>query len=160
MGFVKHHVKSVHEGHKFQCPHCEQKSAHKSNLQQHIKSIHEGQNFLCPQCEYKATQKGNLQVHIKSVHEGQKFQCAHCEYRATQKGNLQRHIISVHEGQMFPCPWRCFGCFEDQHLFSCPTCFSSGFFFFTFTKKVSSLFKDNFSFSANPRDNIRDGHRE
>ena len=73
MGSEKHHVKSVYEGQKFQCPHCEHKSTQKSNLLQHIKSIHEGQKFPCPQCEYKATRKGHLQTHIKSVHEGQKI---------------------------------------------------------------------------------------
>ena len=45
----------------------------KGNLQTHIKSVHEGQKFQCQHCEYKATLKGNLQRHIKSVHKGLKF---------------------------------------------------------------------------------------
>ena len=68
MGFEKHYVKSVHEGQKFQCPHCAHKSTLKSNLLQHIKSIHEGQKFPCSQCEYKSTKKTLLQKHVKSVH--------------------------------------------------------------------------------------------
>merc|ERR1711884_758069 len=66
------------------------------DLQTHIKSVHEGQKFQCPQCEYKATRKGHLQTHIKSVHEGQKFHCPQCEYKATRIDSLQRHIKSVH----------------------------------------------------------------
>ena len=33
-----------------------------------MKSVHEGLKFPCPHCEYQATQKGNLQTHIKSSH--------------------------------------------------------------------------------------------
>ena len=62
MVFEKHHVKSVHEGQKFQCPHCEHKSTQKSNLQQHIKSIHEGKKFTCPHCGSTFTQKEHLQT--------------------------------------------------------------------------------------------------
>ena len=72
-------------------------------LQTHIKSVHEGQKIPCPHCEYKATRKGNLQTHIKSVHEGKKFPCPHFEHKATDKANLRRHIKSVHIGQNFPC---------------------------------------------------------
>ena len=45
----------------------------KGTFQRHIKSVHEGQKFQCPHCEYKATWKGDLQKHIKSIHLGQKF---------------------------------------------------------------------------------------
>ena len=99
MGFEKNHVKSVHEGQKFQCPHCEHKATQRSHLQTHIKSVHEGQKFQCPHCEHKATEKGNLKKHIRSVHEGQKFTCKHCEYKASWRGDLQRHIKSIHEGR-------------------------------------------------------------
>ena len=44
MGFEKHNVKSVHEGQKFQCPHCEYKATFKWSLQKHIKSVHQGQS--------------------------------------------------------------------------------------------------------------------
>ena len=98
------HIKSIHEGQKFQCPHCEHQATRKGHLMTHIKSVHEGQKFPCPHCEYRATQNENLQTHIKSVHEGQKFQCPQCEYKATWKTNLQTHIKSVHEGQKFQCP--------------------------------------------------------
>ena len=84
MGFEKNHVKSVHEGQKFQCPHCEHNANQKSSIQRHIKSVHEGQKFQCPECEHKATKKGNLQTHIKSVHEGKKFQCPHCKYKVIE----------------------------------------------------------------------------
>ena len=62
------------------------------------KSVHEGQKFQCPHCEHKATKRSHLQTHIKSVHEGQKLPCPHCEHKATQKGDLKKHIKSIHEG--------------------------------------------------------------
>ena len=97
-------VKSVHEGEKFKCTHCEYKVIQKGDLQRHMKSLHEGQKFQCPQCEYKAAYKGYLQTHVKSVHEGRKFQCPHCEHKATRKEHLKAHMKTVHEGQKFQCP--------------------------------------------------------
>ena len=49
-----------------------------------VKSVHEGEKFKCTHCEYKAIQKGDLQRHMKSLHEGQKFQCPQCEYKSNQ----------------------------------------------------------------------------
>ena len=68
---------------EYLCSQCEYKATQKGTLGRHIKSVHEGQKFQCPQCEYKTTWKGQLQIHIKSIHEGQKFQCPQCEYKAT-----------------------------------------------------------------------------
>ena len=41
----------------------------KESLQKHIKSVHEGKKFQCPHCKYKASTKSTLQKHMKSVHE-------------------------------------------------------------------------------------------
>ena len=40
----------------------------KGNLHKHIKSVHEGQKFECTQCKYKATNKTLIQKHEKSAH--------------------------------------------------------------------------------------------
>lgn len=72
----------------------------KGHLQTHIKSVHEGLKFQCPQCEHKATRERNLHMHIKSVHEGLKFQCPHCDHKATQNSSLKEHIKSIHEGEV------------------------------------------------------------
>ena len=89
-------MQSVHEGKKFQCPHCEHKATQKGSLQRHIKSVHEGQRSPCMHCQYKATDKWDLKKHIQSVHEGRKYPCTHCQYKATTKGSLQRHMKSIH----------------------------------------------------------------
>ena len=91
-------MKSVHEGHKFPCPHCEYKATKNGNLQTHIKSVHEGQKFPCPQCDYKAAWKSIVQKHIKTDHENKKFLCTQCKYQATERGILKKHINSVHKG--------------------------------------------------------------
>ena len=77
---------------------CDHKATEKRHLQTHIKSVHEGQKFQCPQFEYKATEKGNLQKHIKSVHEGQTFACtlAHCDYQTKWKNTLVKHKKKKH----------------------------------------------------------------
>ena len=45
MGFEKDHVNSVHKDQKIPCQQCEYKATQKGNLQTHIKSVHEGQKF-------------------------------------------------------------------------------------------------------------------
>ena len=62
-----------------------------------MESIHEGVKFQCPHCDYKATTKSSCNVHIRAIHEGIKFQCPSCSYKATQKNDLKRHIKSQHE---------------------------------------------------------------
>ena len=94
-------MKSVHEGQKFLCPHCDYKGKWQANLHAHIKSVHEGQKFPCPQCDYKATAKNSLQTHMKSIHEGIKLPRPHCDYKATRKGHLKGHIKSKHEEEEY-----------------------------------------------------------
>ena len=38
-GSLKTHISTIHEGQKFQCPHCEHKSAYKGDLQRHIQGV-------------------------------------------------------------------------------------------------------------------------
>ena len=38
-----------------------------------IKSVHEGQKFPCPHCEHKATQKEGLLSHITATHKDERF---------------------------------------------------------------------------------------
>ena len=61
--------KSVHDGIKHPCPHCDYQSAQKGSLNRHIQAVHEGIKHLCPYCDYQATTKGSLKRHIKSAHE-------------------------------------------------------------------------------------------
>ena len=95
---LQRHIKSVHEGHQFQCSHCEYRATQKHYLQTHIKSLHEGLTFAfaCTQCNYKAKWKNDLPTHIKSVHEGQTFSCTHCIYQTKWKHDLVKHKKKKH----------------------------------------------------------------
>ena len=63
----------------------------KRNLQLHVKSVHDGVKYNCERCDYKATTKSSLCmyiVHVQSIHEGVKYNCKICDYKATQASDL------------------------------------------------------------------------
>ena len=62
----------------------------------HYRSIHEGIKYPCNHCDYQATGSDNLTTHIQSKHEGIKYPCDRCDYQATQKSNLTRHKKARH----------------------------------------------------------------
>lgn len=66
---VTRHARQVHDGPKpLTCPHCEYKTADRSNFKKHVELHVSPRQFLCPVCEYAASKKCNLQYHIKSRH--------------------------------------------------------------------------------------------
>ena len=50
------------------------------DLERHIRSVHEGMKYSCGHCEYQATQKGHLEQHRRSVHEAMKYACGQCKH--------------------------------------------------------------------------------
>ena len=54
---------------------CEYNATPKYKLRVHVKSVHEGVKYDCDVCDYKATTKSYLQLHVKSVHDGLKYDC-------------------------------------------------------------------------------------
>ena len=69
----------------------------------HYRSIHEGIKYPCNHCDYQATQQTHLQKHIQSVHEGIRYPCNQCDYQATQQCHLQRHIAAKHSNNILQC---------------------------------------------------------
>ena len=65
-------------------------------MKNHIKSVHEGVKYDCDQCEKQYTEKGNLTRHVKSTHNSVKHACDYCQIPFTIKGNLDRHIQKMH----------------------------------------------------------------
>ena len=53
----------------FGCNKCGAVFRFRIGLSQHIKSVHEGVKYDCNQCDYRATQQSHLTQHIHSVHE-------------------------------------------------------------------------------------------
>lgn len=66
---VTRHARQVHNGPKpLTCPHCDYKTADRSNFKKHVELHINPRQFLCPVCDYAASKKCNLQYHIKSRH--------------------------------------------------------------------------------------------
>ena len=63
----------------YQCTECESGFTKRSYMLRHLRSQHEGIKFNCKQCDYEATQNHNLQKHIQSEHEGIKYICANVQ---------------------------------------------------------------------------------
>ena len=50
------------------CPQCDHVASHVDSLKCHIKSVHEGIRYQCDQCAHAATSVGNLNKHKKRMH--------------------------------------------------------------------------------------------
>ena len=51
------------------CNQCESVYVNKTGLNTHMKSVHEGVKYECNQCNYKATTKGSHKCHTQTVHK-------------------------------------------------------------------------------------------
>ena len=80
----------------YKCNDCKFKSAHKGALTCHIRTKHEGLRFNCNQCGYQATKKQHLIRHIESKHEEIKHPCQFCGYEANSKDSLRNHNKAKH----------------------------------------------------------------
>ena len=79
-----------------ECKQCLKSFSNQHILKNHIKSVHEGLKYDCDQCEKQYTEKGNLARHVKSIHNSVKHACDYCQIPFTIKGNLDRHIQKMH----------------------------------------------------------------
>ena len=111
--YLAQHIKSIHEGIKFQCEvmGCNYEANIRTSILKHLKSVHEDVKFKypCDQCGYRARQKSNLQKHTQRKHKKEakhkKFQCEvfGCTFESDSKQGTLRHIRSIHEGVNYPC---------------------------------------------------------
>jgi len=104
-GGLNLHIRSVHEGVRYQCEICDHKSTTKGDLKVHVQSIHEGVRHQCEVCDFKSTTKSGLGVHVRTVHEGVRYPCNICDYQATERSKLNKHIRFKHEGIGFSCDY-------------------------------------------------------
>ena len=56
------------EGERIQCDECHQTFKCRGSKNQHKRSIHEGRKYPCNHCDYQAPQSGTLTRHIRSKH--------------------------------------------------------------------------------------------
>ena len=75
----------------------------KSTLTKRKRSVHEGVKYACNHCDFEGTTQTGLKIHNESKHEGVKYTCDQCDYQATTRNNLTLHIQSKHEGVKYAC---------------------------------------------------------
>ena len=80
----------------YHCEQCDYQGARAESLQDHVKSKHEGIKYQWQQCDYKAIGQANLRQHIKSIPEGIKYECQQCDYRANFPAALRIHKETKH----------------------------------------------------------------
>jgi hypothetical protein len=69
-----------------------------SSLKRHIKSLHDGVRYNCDKCSFSAKFSGELRDHKKVKHEGLKFICNLCEFQTTSKTFLYNLNLTIHKG--------------------------------------------------------------
>jgi hypothetical protein len=104
---VKKHVKSIHEGIKFNCGICNKGFTQNNNLERHVLRVHEGikevyEKKKCNICN-ETILWGHLKRHMETVHEKKTLQCNFCDAIFYRVDRLQFHLGTVHEESKFEC---------------------------------------------------------
>src|SRR3989344_5579571 len=76
----------------YQCPLCNQKTLHKSNMVKHIFTHSKVKNFPCPLCCHAASRQFDLDTHIHSQHPNEKpYACILCGFTTAKFSELKEH---------------------------------------------------------------------
>ena len=94
---MQRHIRSVHQGVRYNCPECDKFFTQERNMKMHVKVIHLRETILsCDQCEYTTLWKDSMHQHIKTKHEGVAYECHICLKSLSSQRQLQKHIEVVH----------------------------------------------------------------
>ncbi|CAH1976883.1 unnamed protein product [Acanthoscelides obtectus] len=87
----------------YECPYCEHKTTHKSNLYAHLSKHSELLFSICIHCNAKLKSTQRLNDHIVRKHpefiasvSAKIHECKHCKFKTTMKSDWVRHIILKH----------------------------------------------------------------
>ena len=86
-----------------QCKMCGSVFSQLGGLNQHVKSVHEGKKYNCDQCDYKATQPSSIKIHKQVKHVQAKLQCPQCDYQSGWPSDLRKHKLAKHDGIRYGC---------------------------------------------------------
>ena len=68
-------------------------------LKVHKEAVHEGIRYNCPHCQHPCTTRSNLKRHIETKHDKQRqYSCDNCSYTAQNELHLKQHKDEVHLG--------------------------------------------------------------
>ena len=86
-----------------QCKMCGSVFSQLGGLNQHVKSVHEGKKYDCDQCEYRATQPSSIKIHKQVKHVQAKLQCPQCDYQSGWPTDFRKHKLAKHDGIRYGC---------------------------------------------------------
>ena len=82
---------------KFFCKQCDYFSLTKRSLQRHIKTKHEGLRFNCHLCDFVSKAKRTLRSHTSFAHDGEVFRCEQCGRFSNSNKALKDHLRKTHD---------------------------------------------------------------
>ncbi|XP_073966434.1 uncharacterized protein isoform X3 [Choristoneura fumiferana] len=98
---------SAHEGHKFQCKHCEKSFVKRSSYLSHVRLVHVAQNVTCVECGETFVSRLGLKIHYTTMHQAQKAAskcaCASCGAPFDNAEALQAHARAGCDPAKRPC---------------------------------------------------------
>ena len=105
------HIRSKHEGQKYNCNKCDKTFNYPNTLKEHRANIHMKVRYPCNICDYKAASRGCLSAHRKLKHLDdykenlgkrlmKRFHCKKCEFSTTLNIGLKMHVKKNHHELM------------------------------------------------------------
>ena len=102
---LKYHIKSIHEGVRYDCDQCDNQLTSAQGLRYHINAIHGEIKYPCNKSDIKASTKTNLKEHLNMLHKNRKYSCEFlkCKFLAKTKKYLSVHVNAMHKNKKFEC---------------------------------------------------------
>ena len=90
-------MKSEHEHDEFFfCEKCDYRAPERTRLKEHIKTKHEGFRYECDLCDFKTPNRNTLNAHKNGKHELKEFFCKQCDFKANYSSSVSQHITRFH----------------------------------------------------------------
>ena len=97
--YSENKVNMIKQKSVYKCKMCEKSYRGEHSLLGHMKSSHEGIRFQCKKCDFQAKRKSILTGHTRFIHDGIGFKCDKCDRKFAQTSGLQRHKENAHSVQ-------------------------------------------------------------
>ena len=101
---LKLHVRSIHEGIKYDCNVCDKSFTQRPHLKKHKITVHlSSENLPCKICDFKGKTQEHLNKHIKNMHlRGDPVECEQYLKKFSNTANLNSHK-KIHTNEYLSC---------------------------------------------------------